>query len=326
MVISSRFLQFSQSAAKTAKSRCAIHGSCAYIEGHADRRLRAAERYAVADQYENASIEKFRFDLEGVGDKNLDGSRRQDHIAALATGEELRFSPGEKTVPEAKRVIAVFRSSGQQVGEIRGATASQLARPGQNEWVDVVVAQVHPVERRFRKPLLGVTIEVRRYRGQLPTHVLRERAFRSMRFHFDPGRENDPNLLQAVGEDLDSLGLLNGNPLDRHYQFDKLLRAYYRERNRDPDALVKAIMACQMQIAISEDVRREILGGPVKKLPRHSGYELLATIREKQRQYDDTIELCSAAQKQGWEHDWAVRILRCKKKLEKQRKKDNAGS
>lgn len=279
---------------------------------------------SVVEQHENATIEKFKFDLEGITEKNLDGSRRQDHIAALQIGEHLRLSPGEKSVPEAKRVIAVFRSGGQQLGEIRGATASQLARPRHDEWVEAVVAQVQPVERRFRKPLLGVVVEVRRYRGDLPQSVLRERAFRATRFPYEPERENDPNLLQAIGEDLDALGVTNGKILDRHYQFDKLLRSYYHARYRDPEGLIKAIMACQMQIALADDLRKEILAGPVKKLPRHSGFELLTTVREKQRQYDEAIELCRQALKQGWEHDWAVRIARCKKKLEKQEKKDKA--
>lgn len=278
----------------------------------------------MADPKESVN-NKFRFDLEGIGKKNLDGSRRQEQIANLRTGEKLRLAPGERAVPEAQRVIAVFRLGGQQIGEIRGATASKLARPEPDEWVEVTVAEVKPVDRRFRKPRLGVVIEVRRNRGALPRHVLRERAFQQQSYPYEPERENDPNLLQDVGADLEALGMTPAKALDRHYQFDKLLRAYYQKRYKEDAALVKAVMTCQMQIAISDDVRREILAGPVKKLPPHSGYELLATIREKQRQYDDVIELCKVAQKQGWEHDWAVRILRCKKKLEKQEKKLREG-
>ena len=46
----------------------------------------------------------------------------------------------------------------------------------------------------------------------------------------------------------------------------------------------------------------------------HTGYEQLAIILEKQREYDEAIDLCKQAQKQTWSGEWDKRIERCLKR------------
>ncbi len=53
------------------------------------------------------------------------------------------------------------------------------------------------------------------------------------------------------------------------------------------------------------------------ELPRHTGYEQLAIIREKEKDHPEAIRLCGEAMAQGWNGDWEKRIQRCKAKLSK---------
>jgi hypothetical protein len=46
-------------------------------------------------------------------------------------------------------------------------------------------------------------------------------------------------------------------------------------------------------------------------LPGHVGYQQLAIIKEKQKDYRAAIALCQQALAEGWRGDWAKRIARC---------------
>jgi hypothetical protein len=50
-------------------------------------------------------------------------------------------------------------------------------------------------------------------------------------------------------------------------------------------------------------------------IPAHTGYTQLAIILQKQKKYNDLINLCKQAKKEGWAGDWDKRIEFANKKL-----------
>ena len=51
------------------------------------------------------------------------------------------------------------------------------------------------------------------------------------------------------------------------------------------------------------------------KLPRHIGYEQLAIIEKKNKNWQRVIEICKQAQKEKWNGTWKERIEEAKKHL-----------
>lgn len=101
----------------------------------------------------------------------------------------------------------------------------------------------------------------------------------------------------------------------RHAALTRIINDHYRDRELDAFSLAGAIQACKQQTAIAPQVKREMLARyPDSALPRHPGYELLATIRERQGRYDMALRLCEHALAEGWHGDWRERIARLKKK------------
>lgn len=271
-------------------------------------------------------VERHSFDLQEVTGRNPDGSKRQDVIAKCHVGEPVLLMRGEKNIPSQERAIGVCRKNGgHPIGVIRGTAAARLARPGEHEFVDAIISKIAQVPKLLsRKPRLEVSIEVLLYEsGSVPTRIIEERRFEQMVFHYRPEKEQNAILLQQVAADMDRLGNTNGDLLARHQKLDRLLRHYYNNKEAEPNALTKAIIACQMQIGIAEEVKdRMRRDSPNSPFPPHAGFELLCVIREKQRQYEDVIVLAEEAKRQGWEHDWAVRIERCQRKLVKREARD----
>jgi hypothetical protein len=104
----------------------------------------------------------------------------------------------------------------------------------------------------------------------------------------------------------------------RHFALQVLIREFYRDRESDPSALQAAIDACREQIAIAPEVaaamRNSYRNSP---LPRHVGYEQLATILEKAKDYAAAVALASEAKAADWNSDWDKRIARCQRRLAK---------
>lgn len=89
-------------------------------------------------------------------------------------------------------------------------------------------------------------------------------------------------------------------------------------RDSEASAMNLAIQACKLQIELAPQAanafRKEYIKQP---LPRPVGYEQLAIIREKEKNYLEAIKLSKQAKKQGWAGDWDKRIERCEKKFKK---------
>ena len=105
-----------------------------------------------------------------------------------------------------------------------------------------------------------------------------------------------------------------GDIVDRHFTYGHMIRVYYRDRNRDENALALAIEACENQIAIAPQVIREGAEEWEGGLPVHGGFLQLAIILEKNKDYEGAISLYEEALRQGWNGDWGKRIARCKRR------------
>lgn len=109
--------------------------------------------------------------------------------------------------------------------------------------------------------------------------------------------------------------------LDVHFLFQSKIELYYRNRDNDPDALEEAINSCKQQIELAPKAgaafRKEYSNAP---LPSHRGFEQLAIIEEKQKNFGAAIEISEMAMGQGWSGTWQKRIERCKRRLGKQTK------
>lgn len=98
---------------------------------------------------------------------------------------------------------------------------------------------------------------------------------------------------------------------------DRRIRFIYRKRNDDPSALDRSIGLCRAMIARSPEfilLFRE-LGRP---LPAHKGFEQLAIILDKRKEYSEAVALCKQAAMEGWDGDWQKRIDRYHRKAVKQ--------
>ena len=79
----------------------------------------------------------------------------------------------------------------------------------------------------------------------------------------------------------------NKNVLDLHYFCLSAIRVYYANREEDEEAFNKAIEYCERQISIAPKVYKALKKEyPSHALPCHTGYQQLAIIYEKQKQYE----------------------------------------
>jgi hypothetical protein len=107
----------------------------------------------------------------------------------------------------------------------------------------------------------------------------------------------------------------DGYILNLHFFYSTKMKLFYKSRDTNPQALQIAIESCENQISIAEkvgEVFRKMWGEPI---PTHEGYEQLCIIFEKQKKFEQVIEIAGHAKRQGWSGDWDKRIERCHKKL-----------
>jgi tetratricopeptide (TPR) repeat protein len=106
--------------------------------------------------------------------------------------------------------------------------------------------------------------------------------------------------------------------LDRHFTYQQMAQAYYRHRNDDPEALDRAIDSCEKQIHLGPEAAKVFLAEDLKDyLPAHHGFQQLAIIRKREKDYAEAIRLCKEAMAQGWGGEWEKRIARCENRLAK---------
>ena len=110
--------------------------------------------------------------------------------------------------------------------------------------------------------------------------------------------------------------------LDRHFMYQTKLELHYKDRDK-PGHLEKAVAACLQQIELAPQAaaafKAEYSAFGNAPLPSHRGYQQLAIVLEKQKNFREAMGLCAQAEKQGWAGDWQHRIERCCKKLARAR-------
>ena len=101
--------------------------------------------------------------------------------------------------------------------------------------------------------------------------------------------------------------------LDAHFLDSTIITTYYPGR-ANPKYMAVAVSACEHQIGMAHQAAEAFLAEyPGFPLPTHTGYKQMAIIREKQRDWQSAIYLCTQAAAQGWAGDWDKRIKRVQK-------------
>jgi len=143
-------------------------------------------------------------------------------------------------------------------------------------------------------------------------------------------KPGDRSIVRRILAKAEEVSLTENDLMGLHFTYQQVVQVYYKDRE-DPAALEIAIDACRKQVAIAPQVAKlfqkeardlakhsdERLPESVFNLPTHVGFEQLAIILEKQKDYASAIQICRLAQEQGWAGDWEKRIERCEKKLKK---------
>lgn len=108
----------------------------------------------------------------------------------------------------------------------------------------------------------------------------------------------------------------NINIISLHFIYQTYIQFYYKNRDVDNN-LDKAIDFCEKQIDIALKVANEFRKDEFYKelLPRHVGYQQLAIIYKKNKQWDKVILICNKGKSEGWNNDFEARIEEAQKHL-----------
>ena len=112
-------------------------------------------------------------------------------------------------------------------------------------------------------------------------------------------------------------------PVEKHDVYQVMITVYYRDRDKSPEFLERAISACNKQIANAPQAITDWKKWHSGVMPTHKGYEQLAIIREKEGDYAEALRLSVEALGQGWGPGpgWQGRIDRLTRRLAKARKR-----
>lgn len=127
------------------------------------------------------------------------------------------------------------------------------------------------------------------------------------------------NIALKIIQQVERILIENGNnndPLDEHFAYNSIIQIYYKLRDSEKLYFEKAVDACKNQIKISLKSKEAFLKEyKNSSLPSTVGFQQLAIIYEKSKEYSSAIETCKIALEQGWAGDWEKRIERCELKL-----------
>ena len=127
------------------------------------------------------------------------------------------------------------------------------------------------------------------------------------------------NIALKIIQQVEMIIIENGNnndPLDEHFAYGAMIEIYCKRRNSEKSYSEKAVNACKSQIKVSLKSKEAFLKeNKDSPLPSTIGFQQLAIIYEKLKEYDSAIETCKIALEQGWAGDWEKRIERCELRL-----------
>jgi hypothetical protein len=100
-----------------------------------------------------------------------------------------------------------------------------------------------------------------------------------------------------------------GSAVDRHAYLSVLIQ----HTPKSEEAYVESL--CRELIALSPLAKKWFRAAWRRRpLPGHVGYQQLAIMKEKQKDYRAAIDLCQRALSEGWSGDWEKRIARCERR------------
>lgn len=103
--------------------------------------------------------------------------------------------------------------------------------------------------------------------------------------------------------------------LDLHFIYHNLIQTLYRHRDVG-GAFDLCVNICERQIEIAPQAAAAFKSDTsFTGLPTHAGFEQLAIIEKKNKNFARVLELCENAKAQGWGGDWDKRIVEAKKHL-----------
>lgn len=132
-------------------------------------------------------------------------------------------------------------------------------------------------------------------------------------------RPEDRDLANRIIQKAVECGIEDDDVVGLHFSYQALIKLHYRWRNEFPDALDCAINACQKQIALAPRAAKYLNIDNGDNQLSHVGFEQYAIILDKQGRYQEAIDICRQAERQGWMGGWQQRINRYKKKLTKRK-------
>ena len=96
--------------------------------------------------------------------------------------------------------------------------------------------------------------------------------------------------------------------LDLHFIYHNLIQTLYRHRDLD-GIFNMCVNICERQIEIAPQAAAAFKSDTsFTGLPTHAGFEQLAIIEKKNKNWSRVLELCENAKAQGWGGDWDKRI------------------
>lgn len=103
--------------------------------------------------------------------------------------------------------------------------------------------------------------------------------------------------------------------LDLHFIYHNLIQTLYRQREVK-GAFDLCVDICERQIKIAPQAAAAFKSDPLfSVIPAHTGFEQLAIIEKKNKNWLRVLQLCENAKKQGWAGDWDKRINEAKKNI-----------
>lgn len=107
--------------------------------------------------------------------------------------------------------------------------------------------------------------------------------------------------------------------IDLHFLYSSQAKIIYKYRDSNNQAINDVINYCDKAIKISEKLKDQFLiKYPKSNLPSHYCFKQLAIIYEKEKKYNEALEIASQAKSQGWAGDnWDKRIEKLHNKLKK---------
>lgn len=137
-----------------------------------------------------------------------------------------------------------------------------------------------------------------------------------------PTAKKAPQLVDSVPvtEDeivslIDGLRKNNEEILDLHFAIMESITEHYRNR-QSGDNYHQAIVSCKAQIKIQADAASRFRSEySDQALPAHTGYNQLVIILEKEKKFQEALDLAVEAKSNGWNGDWDSRIQKLKAKI-----------